>query len=76
MLIFKYYMLTRELFLLCPMRNGVAEGSGMLMIKLPFTFCLVDPVHDIINVGNLSPAALLLYLEEYLIGNEITAQRT
>jgi hypothetical protein len=60
MLIFKYSVPTRELFLPFPMRYGMTEGSGMLMIKLPFTFYLVDPAPDIINVGNLSPTALLL----------------
>lgn len=31
------------------------------MIRLPFTFYLAGPVHDIINVGNLSPEALWLH---------------
>ena len=61
MLTFKCSMLTRELFLSFPVRYGMAEGSGILMIRLPFAFYLADPEPDIINVGNLSPGALLLY---------------
>lgn len=47
------------------MRYGVAMGSGMLMIKLPFTFYLAGLVPDIINVGDLSPRVLgaLLFWE-------------
>lgn len=61
MLTFKCSTLTRELFLPFPVRYGMAEGSGILMIRLPFAFYLADPEPDIINVGNLSPGALLLY---------------
>lgn len=64
MLTFKCSMLTRELFLPFPIRCSVAEGSGILMIRLPFTFSVADREADIINVGNLSP------------DNEITVQET